>query len=160
FALGSYAENASNVVYITQHPTDGSLYYVTYGNVNTVIQLSYTGNRTPVAVASANVYYGPTPLTVQLSSSGSSDPDGQAITYSWNFGDGSPVSTQANPSHNFSAPAGVPTKFVVTLTVTDSGGLSAQATLIIGVNDTPPNVTITSPIDGSLYSPTTATTVN
>src|SRR6266513_1542128 len=122
--------------------------------------MSYTGNRTPIAVASADRYYGPTPLAVQFSSSGSSDPDGQPITYSWNFGDGSPVSTQANPSHIFSAPAGVPTRYVVTLTVTDSGSLSAQATLIIGVNDTPPNVTITSPIDGSLYSPITATTVN
>ena len=63
----------------------------------------------------------PTPLTVQFSSSGSYDPDGQPITYSWNFGDGSPVSTQANPAHTFTAPPGVPTKYVVTLTVTDSG---------------------------------------
>jgi glucose/arabinose dehydrogenase/subtilisin-like proprotein convertase family protein len=160
-ALGSFASNAGSVVSIVQHPTDGSLFYIGYNfSGATIQQLSYTGNRTPIAVASANQYFGPTPLAVQFSSSGSSDPDGQPITYSWNFGDGSPVSTQANPSHTFSAPAGVATRYVVTLTVTDSGGLSAQATLIIGVNDTPPNVMITSPIDGSLYSPSTATTVN
>ena len=75
-----------------------------------------------MAVASADQYYGPTPLAVQFSSNGSSDPDGQPITYSWNFGDGSPVSTQANPAHTFTAPPGVPTKYIVTLTVTDSGG--------------------------------------
>jgi hypothetical protein len=99
-------------------------------------------------------------LAVQFSSSGSSDPDGQPITYSWNFGDGSPVSTQANPPHNFSAPTGVPAKYVVTLTVTDSGGLSAQKTLIVSVNNPPPNVTITSPVDGALYSSSNSTTVN
>ena len=114
-------------------------------------QLSYTGNRTPIAVASADRYYGTTPLAVQLSSNGSYDPDGQQITYSWNFGDGSPVSTQANPAHTFTAPPGVPTEYVVTLTVTDTGNLSAQATLIISVNNTPPNVTITSPVDHALF---------
>src|ERR1044071_9434747 len=160
-ALSDFASNAGAVVSIVQNPVDGSLYYIGYNYSGaTISKLSYTGNRTPIAVASANQYYGPTPLAVQFSSSGSSDPDGQSITYSWNFGDGSPASTLANPSHSFSAPAGVQTRYIVTLTVTDSGGLSAQATLIIGVNDTPPNVTITSPIDGSLYSPINATTVD
>ena len=48
----------------------------------------------------------------------------------------------------------------MTLTVTDSGNLSAQATLIVSVNNTPPNVTITSPVNGTLYSPFNQTTVN
>ena len=160
-ALGSFATNAGAVVNMVQHPVDGTLYYIAYdGTGGFVVQLSYTGNRTPVAVASADRYYGPTPLAVQFSSNGSYDPDGQPITYSWNFGDGSPVSTQANPAHTFTAPPGVPTKYVVTLTVTDSGNLSAQATLIVSVNNTPPNVTITSPVDNALYSPFNQTTIN
>ena len=162
-ALGSFVSNAGSIVCMVQHPTNGSLYYVTYNpdaNATSVVQLSYAGNRTPIASAAANVYYGPSPLTVQFSSSGSSDPDGQPITYSWNFGDGSPVSTQANPTHTFSAPAGVPTGFVVTLTVTDSGGLSAQATLIVSANNTPPNVTIISPVDGVSFPPNSTTTVD
>ena len=89
---------------IVQHPIDGSLYYIGYDYTGgAVTQISYTGNRTPIAVASADRYYGPTPLAVQLSSNGSRDPDAQPITYSWNFGDGSPVSTQANPAHTFAA---------------------------------------------------------
>src|SRR5439155_14205149 len=112
------------------------------------------------AVVSADLYYGTTPLAVQLSSNGSNDPDGQQITYSWNFGDGSPVSTQANHAHTFTAAPGVPTEYVVTLTVTDTGNLSAQATLIISVNNTPPNVTITSPVDHALVSPFNQTTIN
>ncbi|UOK41808.1 MULTISPECIES: gliding motility-associated C-terminal domain-containing protein [Flavobacterium] len=38
-------------------------------------------------------------------------------SYSWNFGDGSPISTQQNPTHNFPYPGG---PYTVTLTVTDS----------------------------------------
>ena len=153
-ALGDFASNAGAVVSIatTSRSTAASITSATTIRAQPIQRLSYTGNRTPVAVASANQYYGVTPLTVQFSSSGSSDPDGQPITYSWNFGDGSPVSTLADPSHTFTAPVGVQTKFTVTLTVTDSGGLSAQTTLIVSLNNTPPNVTITSPVNGALYS--------
>ena len=45
---------------------------------------------------------GPPPLTVNFSSAGSSDPEGQPLTYSWNFGDGA-TSTIANPSHTYSS---------------------------------------------------------
>src|SRR5439155_2974402 len=103
-ALGDFASNAGAVVSVVQHPLDGSLYYISYNYAAAEVrQITYTGNRTPVAVALADQYYGPSPLAVQLSSSGSSDPDGQALTCSWNFGDGSPVSAQANPAHTFSA---------------------------------------------------------
>jgi PKD repeat protein len=160
-ALGAFASNTGAVVSIVQNPVDDTLYYISYNYSGaSVRQISFTGNRTPLAVASANQHYGVTPLSVQFSSVGSSDPDGQSITYSWNFGDGSPVSTQASPSHTFSAPTGVPTMFVVTLTVTDSGGLSAQATVIVSVNNTPPDVTITTPIDGSFYDPNITSNIN
>ena len=56
FALGSFLGNAGMIVCIVQHPSDGSLYYITYDDVGTLIQLSYAGNRTPEAAASANVY--------------------------------------------------------------------------------------------------------
>ncbi len=161
-AVNDFLSSGGSIVSVVQHVPDGSLYYISYDyNSATVRQLSYTGNRAPVAVASADHYYGPGPLTVQFSSSGSGDPDlGQSITYSWNFGDGSPLSTAANPSHTFNASGGVPTGYTVTLTVTDNGGLSAQTSLKVAANDTPPNVTITSPIDGSLYNPNTSTIVN
>ncbi len=138
--LANFASSAGTVVCVVQHPLDGSLYYVTYtyGSAGSVQQIAYTGNGKPTAAASADKYYGPAPLTVQLSSSGSSDPNGLSLTYSWNFGDGSALSTQANPSHTFSATNGVPTEFVVTLTVTNSAGLSAQASLSVIANGPPP----------------------
>ena len=52
---------------------------------------------------SANPTSGPAPLNVSFSSSGSSDPEGQPLTYSWNFGDGA-TSTAANPSHTYTTP--------------------------------------------------------
>lgn len=44
-----------------------------------------------------------------------------ATSYSWNFGDGTPTSTQANPSHVYNATG----TFNVSLTVTNSSGCSA-----------------------------------
>ncbi len=68
-----------------------------------------------------------TDLTCAFSSAGSSDPEGGALSYLWDFGDGN-TSSGANPSHAYAA-AGATT---ATLTVTDVGGLTdsdtAQAT--------------------------------
>jgi PKD repeat protein len=106
-------------------------------------------NQPPVAVASADKSYGPSPLTVRFSSAGSSDPEGQPLRYEWNFGDGTAVSTEANPSHTFSATT--PTAFEVVLKVTDAEGLSTTTELTISVNNTPPTVAITSPAAGTKY---------
>ena len=161
-SVSDFASGGGALVSLVQHPTDGSLCYVTYnyGDAGTVRQLTYTGNRTPVAVIAADQFYGPGPLTVQFDGSDSSDPDGQSLSYSWNFGDGSAASTAANPSHVFTAPGSAATNYLVTLTVTDSGALAATATLNIAVNDTPPNVTITSPTNGALYSVSSNTPFN
>ena len=59
--------------------------------------------------------------TVNLTASGSYDPIGNPLSYSWNFGDGSLVETTANLTieHNFTTSA----EFNVVLTVTDAVGL-------------------------------------
>ena len=129
------------------------MYYIVWGSDVRKISYVPTGNQPPTAVASSDVTYGNAPLVVQFSSSGSRDPEGLSLAYQWDFGDGTPISTAANPIHVFDAPAGVPTRFDVRLRVTDAGGLTADATLIISANNTPPVVQITSPIDGSLYPP-------
>ncbi len=58
---------------------------------------------------------------VTLSSQQSSDPNGNPLTYTWNFGDGSPVETTTNATvvHMYTASASV----VANLTVTDVVGL-------------------------------------
>jgi PKD repeat protein len=53
-----------------------------------------------------------------------SDPDGDTLTFSWNFGDGTPAGTTRNPIHTFASAGSMP----VTLTVTDPSGESDTAT--------------------------------
>jgi hypothetical protein len=45
----------------------------------------------------------------------------------------------------------VPTPYTVTLVVTDNGGLKSTNRLAVSVNNTPPEVIITSPVDGTRY---------
>ncbi len=63
-------------------------------------------------------------LHVTFDGSSSATVPGSTITsYSWNFGDGSPAATGVNPTHDYTAGG----TFPVTLTITDSRGMSAQA---------------------------------
>ncbi len=86
-------------------------------------------NNPPVASASANVAGGIAPLAVTFSSAGSSDPDGTTLTYAWNFGDGSAVSTAANPSHTYSS-SGV---YSAVLTVSDGTNNVSATPIAISV---------------------------
>ncbi|MDX6740612.1 carbohydrate-binding protein [Actinocorallia sp. A-T 12471] len=135
---------------------DGSLYVLDYGtgyfngDANSALyRFDYVagGNRAPVAAAAATPLTGQAPLNVTFSSAGSADPDGQAITYAWNFGDGA-TSTAANPSHTYTANG----TYNVTLTVRDPDNATGTASLQIGVGNTAPTVTINTPSDGQLFS--------
>ena len=135
---------------------EGSLYVLDYGtgyfngDVNSALyRFDYLAgsNRAPTAVASANRTSGQAPLAVAFSSAGSSDPEGGALTYSWNFGDGT-TSTAANPTKTYPANG----TYQVTLTVRDPEGLTGTADVTIGVGNTAPTVTINNPPNGTLFS--------
>ncbi|SNY24795.1 PQQ-dependent sugar dehydrogenase [Paractinoplanes atraurantiacus] len=136
---------------------DGALYVLDYGTgwgngdaSSALYRIEYNGagnNQSPIARVAANPSSGAAPLTVAFSSSGSSDPEGGALTYAWNFGDGG-TSTAANPSHTYSS-AG---QRSVTLTVTDNAGLTATASMTVTVGNTAPTVTLSTPADGALFS--------
>ncbi|BDY05899.1 LamG-like jellyroll fold domain-containing protein [Ferrimonas sp. YFM] len=147
-----FASDAGGVVFIATHPDDGRLYYISWATF--IYRVSYApgGNRVPTAVASATPNYGPSPLTVQFSSAGSSDPDNDNLSFAWQFGDGDNGSG-ASPSHQYSAPNDNPISFIATLTATDDGSpaQSDSDTVLVSLNNTPPQVSITSPVDGTLY---------
>ncbi len=86
------------------------------------------GGQRPLPVANGP-YNAQIGQTVQLSSSGSSDPGGSIVTYRWNFGDGT-VANSANPTHSYAAPG----LYTATLTVTDNSGLLASATAAVTIS--------------------------
>ena len=143
-----------DIVYLTQGP-EGALYYIDIGvsdttgtvGVSKIRRISYTGsaNLPPVASASATPTSGATPLTVNFSSAGSSDPEGQTLTYAWDFGDQT-SSTVANPTHTYNT-AG---SYQARLTVSDgvNSAIGAPLTVVAG---NAPTVTILSPTDGLTF---------
>ena len=131
---------------------DTNLYYVAYNgptpNTSEVRRIRYVdgGNTPPSADAEADPTSGVAPLTVGFSSNGSFDPDAQALTYFWEFGDGN-TSTDPNPTHTYLT-NGVIT---ATLTVTDPLGASSSDDVTITVGNNAPVATITAPTDGTAY---------
>jgi PKD repeat protein len=110
---------------------------------------SGTVNQPPVAIASASTNNGVAPLTVTFSSSGSYDPEGVSLTYSWNFGDGT-TSTTANPSHAYQA-AGT---YSATLTVSDGVNTTTSSAIritvtAVGTNQPPVASASATPLSGA-----------
>ncbi|ACZ86708.1 carbohydrate-binding protein [Streptosporangium roseum] len=131
---------------------DGALYVLDYGTGSdnqALYRVEHIGgtNRNPVAKVTADRTSGPNPLAVAFSSAGSSDPEGGALTYSWRFGDGG-TSTQANPSHTYTANG----TYTPTLTVTDPTGLTGTASVIVTVGNSAPSVSLASPGDGRPFA--------
>jgi probable HAF family extracellular repeat protein len=85
-------------------------------------------NRAPVGNA-GGPYTGHKKKAVVFDGGRSLDPDGDALTYSWNFGDGSASGSGATPVHEYETWG----TYTVTLRVTDAGGLSATSTTSVTI---------------------------
>lgn len=156
--VDNFATGFTDIVCITTNPLTGNLVTVQMlPSGEAVKEIVYGGNQPPIAVPKANITYGGSPLSVNFNGTDSYDPTqgGSIVSYSWNFGGGNPAtSNAANPGNiTFTEASGNPRKFVVRLTVTDNGGATHTDSVIISVNNTPPVVNITSPIDNSYYNP-------
>jgi glucose/arabinose dehydrogenase len=136
---------------------DGILYYLLYSRSTeeegyvtdgAVYKIQFaSANRTPKAVASARPTSGIAPLEVSFDGSGSSDPDGDSLSYTWSFGDESPPTKGATASHTY-ATNGL---FDVQLVVDDQKGGTNSATLTIQVGN-PPVGNITAPKEGATFN--------
>jgi len=139
---------ATNIIHLSQNPVDGALYYT---NVSGEIhKITYGGNPAPVAIIDADKFYGTSPLDVAFTAENSYDPNNNTLTYEWDFGDGT-TSSELAPNHQFITNANEGKSFTVRLTVRDDLGAEQTTERIISLNNTPPNVTITSFKDGDQY---------
>ncbi len=102
------------------------------------------GNVAPTVEAAGDPTAGKPPLAVQFSATGT-DPDGDPLTYSWDFGDGGRSLLQ-NPSHTY-ANAGT---YTATVTVSDGRGGTATDTVVVTVGNRAPAVELTAmPVSGT-----------
>jgi glucose/arabinose dehydrogenase len=118
-----------------------ALYYANYGS-SQIRRISYNNadNDAPTAEIDASPTYGALPLTVHFDGRDSSDPDGDTLSYRWDFGDGT-SSTQSQFNKTYTAKK----KYQVTLTVSDGkGGIDTDA-VRIDAGNTRPTAEITSP---------------
>lgn len=101
------------------------------------------GNRRPVASASVDPRFGPAPLDVHFDAAKTTDPDGDDLVFSWDFGDGSSVETrEPRVAHTYRL-AGV---YRAKLLVRDTLGARSDAHHIrVDVGNTPPRIRISGP---------------
>jgi PKD repeat protein len=106
----------------------------------------FAPENTPPVADPNGPYTGNEGSLVDFDGSGSSDPDGDPLTYAWVFGD-SNSGSGPTPNHTY-ADNGT---YAVCLTVTDPYGLSDTACTTADISNVAPDVNIDSPIDGALF---------
>jgi cytochrome c len=139
---------------------EGALYSLEYGDgffsENPDAQLARldyigpNGNHAPRVEVSATPTSGLARLTVSFSSAGTTDPDGDSLSYEWYLDDNDDVdSTAPNPTFTYKKD-GV---YLATLKVTDEHGRSASNQVEITVGNQPPVVDLqTVPAPGQPFT--------
>lgn len=123
-----------------------ALYISKFGNKETILRIRYTGSANKPPNPLFDFTY-ETDTRVQFDASRSFDPENDALTYKWDYGDGSSIADGVQTLHEYSDFG----EYVVTLVVTDSQGQSQQDFKTVGIGQVP-NVTIISPSATDLFS--------
>jgi PKD repeat protein len=125
-----------------------ALYIVSRTDGQNIRRIRYTdsNNRSPVANFTVDDTSAMIGEVLSFDGSASSDPDGDGLTYMWDFGDGSASASQT-PQYSYTRNGA----FTVTLTVEDTGGLSAQTYILVSVG-TPPKAEMLSPAEGATFA--------
>ncbi|MEV6367171.1 ThuA domain-containing protein [Micromonospora musae] len=135
---------------------EGSLYVLDWGggfgrdNPNSgLYRVDYiSGSRSPEAKATAAPDSGHAPLEVRFDGAPSSDPEGEQLSYAWDFdGNGSVDSTDRAPTHTYTD-NGV---YDARLTVTDPHGKTGTTTVPITVGNKRPEVRFELPPNGGFF---------
>jgi len=112
---------------------NNSLFVLTYDG-GSLKKLSYVANanRSPTAIIhQVFMVTKKNELTVFLDASASTDPDGDSLTYEWDFGDDTSKQTKEIVSHTYQKKG----TYTVTLVVNDEFGGESKSTMEINVNN-------------------------
>jgi glucose/arabinose dehydrogenase len=130
-----------------------ALYYMEFngGRIGRIVATA-SANRSPNGAMQASPTSGALPLEVTFTSAGSADPDGDALSYTWDFGDGSPPDTTSGATvlHTYTA-LGI---YTATLTVRDNRGAAdpTPATVQISAGNARPVPQIDAPAPDFRYA--------
>ena len=114
---------------------------------NVSLTVTNTSNLTATTTTTATIvgqnpaanaggpYTGGVGTIISFSGMGSNDPQGEALTYAWSFGDGA-TGTGISPTHAYTAPG----TYNVSLTVTDTSNLTATASATATIEVTTINI--------------------
>jgi gliding motility-associated-like protein len=120
---GNLSGNSQNIV-----PTTSTSYTATVTDANGCTATATTNvvvNPVPVAALSGDILSGCAPVCVNFSDVSTIASPGVITSWSWDFGDSSPLSTSQNPNHCYSTP-GV---YTVVLTITTADGCTSTITM-------------------------------
>lgn len=119
-----------------------------------VTRTPYTGvtrtgdaNRAPFAAADAKTVTPASNRTIQFDGRGSTDVDGDSISYRWNFGDGT-TGTGSVVTKTYNSPG----QYTAILTVTDSKGTSKTDQYTVIAGDAAPSLSLPTPYIGQKFN--------
>jgi glucose/arabinose dehydrogenase len=156
-ALNSAAMPIWDNVMDMEFGSDGSLYVLEYGdgffrqNPDAgLYRVDYApGNKTPQAKITADrISGGEAPLTVQFSAASSVDPEGETLTYEWDFdGDGTFDASGVTASYTYPALG----QYQAVLRATDPEGRFGVTSQQITVGNNAPTVSVETPVEGGFF---------
>ncbi len=145
--VSDFIENIPTPIDLLVHP-DGSLYILSIypGRLTKVTYIRPDENHPPEVSATASRNSGPAPLTVTFDAL-ASDPDGDTLSYVWNFGDNSPEVSRNIVTHVYNTPG----NYTASVRVSDGRGGVTTKSLSISVGGAPQG-SITTPTVGTKYN--------
>ena len=135
-------------VFFAPYKDTQAMYYLSREGGLNIRRIRYVNNdnKVPKAQITLSATNYQINEVIDFVGSGSSDPDGDPLTYSWSFGDGR-TSTQDDPAIKYSTVG----QYTVQLKVTDPDGAISQASKTITVG-TKPQAWILSPASGEKFA--------
>jgi glucose/arabinose dehydrogenase len=128
----------------------GDIFYVDYdgGRIQRIVYAP--GNQPPVARVTASPPSGPSPFRVRFDASGSTDPEGDALSYAWDLDDDGAFddSTAVAPTWTFTTSG----PHTVRVAVSDPAAATATASITVYADNQPPVATITSPVSSLAWA--------